>query len=74
MSFHRQQIDAPLNLTHDNQVLTFIEWCRLNRLSERTARRILSGPDGPTITKLSAKRIGITIAANRAWQKSREQA
>jgi hypothetical protein len=66
-------LDQPLNVLHDDQVLTFPEWCRINRLSERTGRRILDGPDRPTITYLSARRIGITIRNNRLWQASRER-
>jgi hypothetical protein len=58
----------------DQQVLRFGDWCRLNGLSERTGRRILAGPNGPVVTKLSAKVLGITIAANRAWQQARVRA
>ena len=60
-------------LPADDQVLTFLEWCQLNRISERNGRRILAGPDGPTVTLLSARRMGITVRANRAWQQSRER-
>jgi hypothetical protein len=58
----------------DDFVLTFQEWRALNKLSERGGRRVLAGPDGPTVTQLSARRIGITVGNNRAWQKSRERA
>jgi hypothetical protein len=44
---------------HPDQVLTFIEWCQLNRISERTGRRILRGPNPPDVTMLSPKRFGI---------------
>jgi hypothetical protein len=71
---NKHALDAPLSPLHDDQVLTFFEWCQLNRISERTGRRILAGPDGPTVTLMSAKRVGITIANNRRWQKSRERA
>jgi hypothetical protein len=64
-------LDAPLSVLHDDQVLTFFEWCQLNRFSERTGRRILNGADGPKVTMLSPRRLGITIANNRAWQASR---
>jgi hypothetical protein len=66
-------LDAPLS-SHPDQVLTFFEWCRINRISERTGRRILASGDGPTVTDLSAKRIGITIGDNRRWQASRKRA
>ncbi len=66
--------EAPLSAEHDSQVLTFVEWCRLNRLSERTGRRILESPGAPTVTMLSARRIGITVGNNRKWQASRSRA
>jgi hypothetical protein len=65
--------DALTNVLHDDQVLTFPEWCQINRLSERTGRRILDGDDRPVITYLSARRIGITVRNNRLWQASRER-
>jgi hypothetical protein len=67
-------LDAPLTSLADDQVLGFVEWCRLNRISERTGRRILNGSGGPTVTMLSARRIGVTVRANREWQQSRERA
>jgi hypothetical protein len=62
----------PLSLLLDAQVLTFHEWCRLNRISERTGRRILSAPGGPPVVRLSPRRIGITVVGDRAWKASRE--
>jgi len=56
-----------------NAILTFREWCRLNRLSERNGRRIIGSPDGPVVTQLSARRIGISRANNERWQRSRER-
>jgi len=73
----RRSADAldPQPLSHllVDQVLTFREWCRLNRISGRTGRRILAAPGGPTVVRLSPKRIGITVGANRLWQQSRER-
>ena len=57
----------------DDQVLSISEWCALNRISLRTGTRILAGPDGPVVTRLSAKRIGITRGNNAKWQRSRER-
>jgi hypothetical protein len=68
---HRSALDAPLALSNDHQVLTFREWCQLNRISERTGRRILSSGTGPTVTQLTAKRIGISVGNNKRWQESR---
>ena len=65
--------DGPLAINHDDQVLNFYEWCRINRISERTGRRIMAGGEGPTVTWLSSRRMGVTIRANRDWQKSKEK-
>jgi hypothetical protein len=66
-------LDAPLTSLADDQVLSFHEWCALNRISERTGRRILSRPDGPAVTMLSPRRVGVTVRANREWQRSHER-
>jgi hypothetical protein len=55
----------------DDKVLTFAEWCKLNRIGQRTGRRIIRSGNGPVVTQLSERRIGITIANNRAWQASK---
>src|SRR5262249_14145791 len=60
--------------THDSQVLSFRQWCALNNISARTGWRIIKQPGGPTITRLSPRRMGITVANNRQWQQSRERA
>jgi hypothetical protein len=66
-------LDAPLTSLADDQVLSFIEWCRLNRISERTGRRILAKPGGPQTVQLSPRRVGVTVRANREWQRARER-
>jgi hypothetical protein len=66
-------LDAPLTTAHPNQVLTFFEWCQLNRISTRTGRRILASGSGPSVTQLSTHRVGITIANNAKWQAARER-
>jgi hypothetical protein len=60
----------PLN---DDQVLTFREWCQLNRISPRNGRRIIASGAGPRVVQLSARRMGVTIRANREWQTARER-
>jgi hypothetical protein len=67
-------LDRPLSTSHPDQVLSFHEWCRLNRVSTRTGRRIITSDNGPVVTQLTPKRIGITIRNNAIWQKSRERA
>jgi hypothetical protein len=58
----------------DSRVMTFPEWCAVNSISPRTGRRLIQAGQGPVITQLSPKRIGITVANNRRWQESRERA
>jgi hypothetical protein len=69
----RRERNLPLDPSRDDQMLTMFEWARLNRISERTARRILKSGKGPTVTRLSPKRYGISVKANRIWQQSRER-
>src|SRR4051812_26246046 len=64
-------LDAPLATSHPNQVLTFHEWCQLNRISTRTGRRILASGTGPVVTQLSPHRVGVTIENNAKWQASK---
>jgi hypothetical protein len=59
---------APL---HPDQILMFHEWCRLNRISERTGRRIFASGNGPVVTQVSAQRIGVLVKNNQRWQASR---
>ena len=67
----RNQLAGRLN--DDNAVLTREEWRVLNRLPERSARRILNGPpdERPVLTQLTPQRDGITVGNNRRWQESR---
>jgi hypothetical protein len=60
----------PANV-NDSQVLTVHQWCALGNFSLRTGRRIISSGTGPVVTQLSAKRIGITVGADRAWKAAR---
>ena len=68
---HNLSLGPPLS---DDQVLTFHEWIKLNSISPRNGRRILQCGDGPRVVQLSARRIGITVRANREWQATRERA
>jgi hypothetical protein len=65
-----KRIRAHFSIDHDQQVLTFREWCNLNNISERTGRRILKSPGGPVVTMLTTRRFGITLGNNKIWQVS----
>jgi hypothetical protein len=53
--------------SNDYRVLRFREWCALVGISPRTGRRIIASGCGPAVTRLSAKRMGISIASHKAW-------
>jgi hypothetical protein len=53
------------------RVMTFARWCELNGISPATGRRLLRSGRGPIVTRLSDRRIGITVGNNRRWQESR---
>jgi hypothetical protein len=61
-------------LPDDDEVLTFKEWCALNKISIRNGRRVISLPGGPVVTQLSERRIGITRGNNRRWQQAHARA
>jgi hypothetical protein len=67
----RQLVDDLFALPDDNHVLTFTEWCRLVSISPRQGRRIITGNNGPTVTQISDRRIGITRRNHRLWLASR---
>jgi hypothetical protein len=66
----RQRIQRE-HASDDNLIYTFREWCAVNKISPRTGTRILAGPNGPVVTRLSARRIGITRKNNAQWLKKR---
>lgn len=72
----RSQPLPQLLAENGNRILSFKEWCALNGFAPRTGRRIIAGEYGtpPVVTRLSPRRIGISLANNAAWQASRERA
>jgi hypothetical protein len=65
-------LDEPLSASHPDQILSFHEWCRLNRISVRTGQRIIDRGE-VVVTQLTPRRIGISNANNARWQASRER-
>jgi predicted DNA-binding transcriptional regulator AlpA len=59
---------------HDARVLTVAQWAGLCGFSVRTAKRLLARGDGPPRVRLSAGRVGITVAAHKAWLEKRSAA
>ena len=56
--------------SHPNRILNLAQWALLNGISIATARRILKSGHGPAITKLSDRRIGISLGADAAWKQA----
>jgi predicted DNA-binding transcriptional regulator AlpA len=53
------------------RVMTIAEFCERNGLSKPTFIRMRAAGIGPAIVQLAVRRIGITYAAELAWQDSR---
>ena len=66
---HQSEHDRAQN--DDHRVLNFRQWCELNGFSQATGRRIIKAGEGPIVTQLSMRRIGVTVANNAEWQASR---
>ena len=62
---------AAQNAIDDDRVLSFRQWCELNGFSRDTGLRLRKSGRGPVFTQLSDRRIGVTVANNRAWQEWR---
>jgi predicted DNA-binding transcriptional regulator AlpA len=54
-----------------SKVMSWREWLAKNNLSYSTGWRLRQNGDGPKITKLSERRIGVTEEDDRAWLESR---
>jgi predicted DNA-binding transcriptional regulator AlpA len=75
LSTHQNESKRRNVVEHDDRrVMSFNQWCELNGFSRDTGRRLIKIGQGPKVLQLSERRIGITIAANRAWQQARERA
>jgi predicted DNA-binding transcriptional regulator AlpA len=65
-----QPIPAALR-DHDARVLNVRQWSQLAGFSTRTAKRLFKSGDGPQVVQLSAHRVGVTLAAHKAWVEAR---
>ena len=57
----------------DDEVLSFAAWCKLNDISIRTGRQLRNAGNGPVVTAISDRRLGVTRRNNRLWQASRSR-
>jgi hypothetical protein len=53
------------------RILTLREWAELNSLGLTNAKQIIASGNGPKITQLSARRIGIREDHAAEWQAAR---
>jgi hypothetical protein len=61
---------APIGLVED-RVLTLSEFAKIAGISLVTLRRRIAAHDGPTVTKLSERRLGIRVRHAREWLDAR---
>jgi hypothetical protein len=60
----------PLGLA-DDRALTLSEFAKIAGISLVTLRRRIAAHDGPIVTKLSERRLGIHVRHARAWLDAR---
>jgi hypothetical protein len=60
----------PLGL-FDDHVLTLAEFAKIAGISLVTLRRRIAAHDGPIVTKLSERRLGIRVRHAREWLDAR---
>jgi hypothetical protein len=60
----------PLGLA-DDRVLTLSEFAKIAGISLVTLRRRIAAHDGPIVTKLSERRLGIRVRHAREWLDAR---
>ena len=60
----------PLGLA-DDRVLTLAEFAKIAGISLVTLRRRIAAHDGPIVTKLSERRLGIRVRHAREWLDAR---
>lgn len=56
---------------NDDRILSFRQWCELNGISPKTGQRLLKSGNGPQVTMLTDRKIGVAVRHNRSWQESR---
>jgi hypothetical protein len=59
--------EMPSAPADDLRVIPFREWCSDKGLSYSTGRRLVANGNGPRITYLSARRIGVQVRHDREW-------
>jgi hypothetical protein len=68
---HQSTPDELARALDDQRVMTIAQWAQVNGFSVWTGQRLIKAGKGPVVTRISDRRIGITVRSNRAWQESR---
>jgi predicted DNA-binding transcriptional regulator AlpA len=68
LNLHQQKL---VPVVSPNRVLTLPQWAEVNSISLKTGKRLLAAGQGPRVTQLSERRIGIREIDNAEWQASR---
>jgi hypothetical protein len=63
-------MNTPQELDPD-RVIPFLAWCKRIGVSAATARRLVRRGQGPRITKLSDRRVGVRERDHVAWLDAR---
>jgi hypothetical protein len=63
--------DVQTNYDNPDQILTWLQWLRLNTLSVSQGKRLLKDGKAPPLVQLSTHRVGVRVADNREWQEAR---
>ena len=71
MSFREAERDRAVD---DLRVLTKRQCAEICDISIWTFQRLIDAGKGPIITRISDRRIGVTVGNLRRWQASRERA
>jgi hypothetical protein len=68
------RMPAYLHGMADDRVLKLAEFAEIAGIAVITLRRCLAAQDGPIVTRLSRRRIGIRVRHGRAWLDARARA
>ena len=74
MSRQNHQTKEGISRDDDDLVFSFREWCVRADISEATGRRLIARGEGPIITHVSVRRIGVTRQHHREWLRQRSLA
>lgn len=63
----------PSGIPDGDRIISVKQWCAAAGFSYSTGKTLLKRDQGPTITRLSPRRIGIRIRDYQAWADARRE-